>query len=342
MALTPARPARSMCRVLVLTGDEVAGLLDLDALIDALALAMADLSAGRASVPERIGAVVHEVGGRLFAMPGYVPSQGALVTKLVSLFPRNADTALPTHQAVILVFDPATGTPAALLDGTVITAVRTGACSALSARLLGREDASVLAVLGTGVQARSHARAMVRVRPIREIRITGRDLPRADALATDLQKELDVEVRAVGSYREAANGAQIVCATTHPTDPVVRRAWLDPGTHVTSVGWSPSGREVDDATVADALVCVESRRVALAPGSAAGTPDLTEPLRDGVIAEDDIVELGELVAGTRTGRTSADQITVYKSVGVAVQDATAATLVLAAARRAGAGRDLAL
>ncbi|WP_448627480.1 ornithine cyclodeaminase family protein [Geodermatophilus sp. URMC 64] len=328
--------------MLVLTGDEVAALLDLDALIDALAPAMADLSAGRASVPERTGAVVPEADGRLLAMPGYVPSQGALVTKLVSLFPRNAGSALPTHQAVIVVFDAATGAPAALLDGTVITAVRTGAGSALSARLLAREDASVLAVLGTGVQARSHARAMAKVRPIREVRVAGRDPSRIESAATDLQKQLDIEVRAVGSYREATDGAHIVCATTHPTEPVVRREWLTPGTHVTSVGWSPGGREVDDATVAEALVCVESRGVALASLAAAGSADLTEPLRGGLITEDGMVEVGELVAGTRPGRTSPDQITLYKSVGVAVQDATAAALVLAAARAAGAGRELAL
>jgi alanine dehydrogenase len=320
----------------------VVELLELDPLIDALASAMADLSAGRASVPNRIGAVVPDVDGRLMAMPGYVPSQGALVTKLVSLFPRNAGTELPTHQAVIVVFDAATGAPVALLDGTAITAVRTGAGSALSARLLAREDASVLAVIGTGVQARSHVRAMVRVRPISEIRIAGRDPGRAGALATDLEEELDVEVRAVDSYRQAAEGAHLVCAGTHASDPVVRREWLMPGTHVTSVGWSASGREVDDATVGDALVCVESRGAALAPVTAAGSCDLVEPLREGLISADDIVEIGELVAGTRSGRTSADQITLYKSVGVAVQDATAATLVLAAARRAGTGRELSL
>ncbi|MCW2619004.1 MAG: ornithine cyclodeaminase, partial [Modestobacter sp.] len=339
-ALTPTWIPATLCRVLVLSHDEVTALLDVDALIDALAPAMADLSAGRASVPDRIGAVIPEVDGRLFAMPGYVPSQGSLVTKLVSLFPRNAGTALPTHQAVIVVFDAATGEPAALLDGTVITAVRTGACSALSARLLAREDASVLAVLGTGVQARSHARAVSRVRPVHEIRIAGRNPPRADALAAELQKELDAEVRTVTSYREAMDGAHIVCATTHPSDPVVRREWLHPGTHVTSVGWAPAGRELDDATVADALICVESRRVVLAAGSAAGSPDLTEPLRDGLITGDQLTEIGELVAGTRPGRTSPDQLTLYKSVGVAVQDATAATLVLAAAREAGAGRHL--
>src|SRR4051812_42036876 len=150
-------------RMLVLTRDDVRALLDLDDLIDALGPAMADLSAGRASVPDRIGALVRERDGRLLAMPGYVPSQGVLASKLVSLFPQNAGTAIPTHQGVIVAFDPATGSPAALLDGTEITAVRTAACSALSARLLAREDASVLAVVGTGVQAREHARALKRV-----------------------------------------------------------------------------------------------------------------------------------------------------------------------------------
>jgi alanine dehydrogenase len=326
--------------VLVLTQEDVRGLLDLDALIDALGPAMADLSEGRASVPDRIGALVAERDGRLMAMPGYVPSHGALVSKLVSLFPQNAGTGVPTHQALIAVFDAATGSPAALLDGTEITAVRTGACSALSARLLAREEASVLAVLGTGVQARSHVRALVRVRPIRELRVAGRDPAKARALATEMESELGVAARAAGSYREAVEGADIVCATTHALEPVVVRSWLSPGTHVTSVGYNPKGREVDDQTVADALVCVESRRAALAP-IPAGSNDLIEPIAAGVIPEDHIhAELGELVAGSKPGRSSPEQITLYKSVGVAVQDATAAALVLAAARERGAGREV--
>jgi ornithine cyclodeaminase len=328
--------------VLVLTGDEVAGLLDLDALIDALAPAMADLSEGRASSPTRIGATVPEVDGRLMAMPGAVPAQQALVTKLVTFFPQNAGTPVPTHQAVIVAFDPATGSPAALLDGTVVTAVRTGAVSALSTRLLAREDASVLAVLGTGVQARSHARAVCRVRPIREVRIAGRNRTRAASLAAELQAELPAEVGVADSYAEATEGAHVVCATTQPSDPVVRRRWLHPGVHVTSVGWSVSGREIDDDTLAEALVSVESRAAALAPVTSAGALDLVEPVRAGVVREDDVVELGEVIAGTRPGRTSPEQLTVFKSVGVAVEDATAATLLLSAAREAGVGRELSL
>lgn len=328
--------------MLVLSREEVRELLDLDALIDALADAMADLSAGRASAPDRIAALVPERDALLAAMPGYVPSLGALVSKLVSLFPRNAGSAIPTHQAVIAVFDPETGWPVALLDGTEITAVRTGACSALSVRLLARENASLLAVIGTGVQARSHARAVVRVRPIAEVLIAGRDRCKADALAIELAGDLGVPVRAVDSYREALEHADVVCATTHALEPVVHRDWLAPGTHVTSVGYNPAGRELDDQTVVDALVCVESRRAALAPVPA-GSNDLTQPIRDGLITPEHVhAELGELVSGAKPGRASAEQITVYKSVGVAVQDAAAAAQVLAKARELGAGRELAL
>jgi ornithine cyclodeaminase len=260
----------------------------------------------------------------------------------VSLFPRNAGSAIPTHQAVIAVFDPDTGSPMALLDGTEITAVRTGACSALSVRLLAREDSSVLAVLGTGVQAGSHARAVVRVRPIAEVLIAGRDRRKADALATELAGDLGVHVRAVDSYQEALEHADVVCATTHALEPVVRRDWLQPGAHVTSVGYNPAGREVDDQTIVDALVCVESRRAALAPVPA-GSNDLTQPIRDGLITADHVhAELGEVVSGAKQGRGSAEQITLYKSVGVAVQDAAAAALVLTRARELGVGREVAL
>ncbi|HEY0575507.1 MAG TPA: ornithine cyclodeaminase family protein [Pseudonocardia sp.] len=328
--------------MLVLPRAQVESLLDVDALIDALAQAMADLSAGRASVPDRVAALVPEEDGFLAAMPGYVPSSKVLMSKLMSLFPHNAGTRLPTHQGVIVAFDPHTGAPTALLDAIAITAIRTGACSALSARLLARENAAVLAILGTGVQARSHARAMCRVRPIRHIRIAGRDPAKAKQLAAELSSSMDVAVEAVSSYRDALDGADIACATTHAIEPVVRRAWLTPGVHVTSVGYNRAGRELDDATIAEALVCVESRRAALAPFPA-GSTDLLIPIRDGVITADHVhAELGELVAGTKRGRSTPEQITVYKSVGVAVQDAAAVALVIAAAQQQDIGEQISL
>jgi ornithine cyclodeaminase/alanine dehydrogenase-like protein (mu-crystallin family) len=328
--------------VLLLSRPEVEELLDLDELIDALAGAMADLSAGRASVPDRVGALVDERDGLLAAMPGYTPSLGALASKLVTLFPGNAGTPLPTHQAVIVVFDPDTGRPEALLDGTAITGLRTGAGSALATRLLAREDAATIAILGTGVQARSHARAVTRVRNFAELRVAGRDRTRSEELAEELTGELDVPVAAAASWEEACDGADVVCATTHALEPVVRREWLAPGVHVTSVGYNPEGREVDDATVAEALVVVESRASALAPFPS-GSNDLLQPIERGLIdAEHVHAEIGELVEGSKAGRSSPGEITLYKSVGVAVQDGAAATLVLRAARECGAGREVEL
>ena len=313
--------------MLILGAGDVERLLDPDALIDALSSAMGDLSAGRASAPNRIAARVEERDALLAAMPAWTPSAGALTAKLVALFPHNAGTALPTHQALIAVFDPATGEPTALLDGTVITALRTGAGSALATRLLAREDATTLAILGTGVQARAHARTVTRVRAFTDVRVAGRDHAGAQALADE------IGARAAGSFAEACEGADVVCATTHAEEPVVRRAWLAPGAHVTSVGYNPGGREVDAETVDDALVAVESRAAALAPVPA-GATELAgiDPTR--------VVEIGELLDGRRAGRTSPDELTLYKSVGVAVQDGAAAALVLRAAAAQGAGHEI--
>jgi alanine dehydrogenase len=315
--------------VIFLSEAEVRELLDLDELVDALATAHRDLSAGDASMPPRIAAMVQERQGLLGVMPAYLPSAG-LACKLVTLFPQNIDRH--THQAVIVVFDPENGTPLAVMDGTYITATRTAAGSALATRLLAREDADVLALLGTGVQARSHARALPRVRAFSEIRVAGRDRSRAEALA----EEIGPHARAVSSYEEAIRGSDVVAATTHATEPIVRREWLSPGVHVNSVGVNPSGREVDEQTVADALLVVESRESALAPPPA-GAPELV-----GVSPADVHAELGELVAGTKPRRSSQDEITLYKSVGVAVQDVAAAALVLAAAKERSVGRAIEL
>jgi alanine dehydrogenase len=315
--------------LIFLSEEEVRELLDLDELVDALADAHKDLSAGEASMPPRIAAMVQERQGLLGVMPSYLPSAG-LACKLVTLFPQNTDRH--THQAVIAVFDPENGTPLALMDGTYITATRTAAGSALATRLLAREDAEVLALLGTGVQARSHARALPRVREFAEIRVAGRDRAKADALA----KEIGAVARAVDSYEEAVRDADVIAATTHATEPVVRREWLSPGVHVNSVGLNPAGREVDAETVADSVLVVESRESALAPPPA-GAPELA-----GIDPGHVHAELGELVAGVKPGRTSPEQITLYKSVGVAVQDAAAAALVLAAARKGSVGREFEL
>ncbi len=317
--------------MLVLNRQEVESLLDWDQLIQALASAMAELSAGRVSLPQRVGVFVPEQHGLLGLMPVYLNSSSTLATKLVTVFPQNTTSHLPSHQALVLVFDSTNGSPLAMMDGTYITAFRTAAGSALATQLLARPDADLLTIVGTGVQARAHARAIPRVRRVREIRIFGRDHQKARELAEEISNELNISVTAATSFREAAAGSGIICATTHSTDPVVIGKWLEPGVHVNSVGLNPKGRELDNDTIIKSLVVVESRQAALT-NPPAGANDLIWPIRDRVITEEHIhAEVGEIISGTRKGRTSPEQITLYKSVGVAVQDAVAAQIVLNAA-----------
>jgi alanine dehydrogenase len=297
----------------VLSQAEVARLLDVDQLLDALERAFVELSAGRASVPPRTAAFAEH--GLLGAMPGYV--DGVLAAKLVTLFPEHE----PSHQALIAVFDSETGTPLAVMDGTHITAVRTGASSAVATRALAREDARVLAILGAGVQGRSHLDAVGRVRSFEEVRVTSRDPEHARVFAEE------TGATAVGSFEEAVRGAGVVCACTSSAEPVLRRAWLEPGTHVTSVGSSMEGPELDRETVTAGLLVIESR-VAFQPPPA-GSHELQG------LDQADAVELGEVLSGAHPGRTSDEQITVYKSMGHAVEDAAAAALVLKRAEMRG-------
>ena len=324
--------------MLVLSRAEVERLLDLDRLREAVAGAMADLSAGRVSMPPRIAAIVPERDALLAAMPAYLPSSGALATKLVSLFPRNTDR--PTHQAVIVVFDAENGSPLALMDGEAITAARTAAGSALATDLLARPDPYRLVVIGTGVQARAHLRAVSRVRKFGSISVVGRDLEKAKVLAQEFGGGTLREVGAYVDIAQAVREADVVCACTHSAEPVVRREWLKPGVHVNSVGYNTAGREVDGATFRDALVVVESRAATLAPPPA-GSNDIAMAIAEGAMTREHVhAELGELVSGARPGRANATQITLYKSVGVAVQDAAAAAMVLEAARKSGVGRTI--
>lgn len=320
--------------VLVLSAAEVASLLDLDALASAVEAAMIDLSAGRASIPPRVAAQVPGQDAMLAAMPAYLPSAGALAAKLVSVFPRNREC--PTHQALICCFDPDTGTPVAVMDGTYLTAARTAAGSAVATRLLARPGSSQVAVIGTGVQAQAHARALARLPGVRAVRIASRDPGRAAALAAELATA-GIPAQAAASAEEAVRSADIVCTTTHAAHPVLRREWLRPGTHINSVGYNTSGEgEIDAATIQAALTVVESRAAALAPPPA-GAVELLRAAGLGAIDASHIAEIGEIAAGSAPGRAGGAQLTLYKSVGVAVQDAAAAALVLSLARQQGAG-----
>lgn len=306
--------------MLLISQSTVRELLDLDELVSGLETAFAELSAGRASVPARIAA--RGSAGLLAAMPGFVGN--VLTSKLVTVFPGNHAAGLPSHQAVILLFDPGTGSPLAVMDGTHITAARTGAASAVSTRLLARPDARLLAVLGAGVQGESHVRAHVRVRDFQEIRIASRRQENAERLAAA------VGGRACATFEEAAAGADVICFCTDASTPFSRREWFREGAHITSVGASAGGPELDAATVAAADLLAVEHRDAFRPYPG-GSHELQGQNPDRG------VELGEIISGKHPGRTAAGQLTLYKSMGHAVEDAVAANLVYQAARKAGAG-----
>ncbi len=321
--------------MLVLSASEVEALLDLDQLVDAVQAAMVDLSAGRVSMPRRVAASVADRHAMLAAMPAFLPSAGALTAKLVSLFPGNRDQ--PTHQALICCFDPDSGTPLAVMDGSYVTAARTAAGSALATRLLARADAQILSVIGTGVQARSHARALARLPGLNVIQIAGRNQARVETLVGELAAD-GIPARALPSIEEAVRSADVVCAATHTGTPVVLRQWLQAGTHVNSVGYNSAGEgEVDAGTVRDALVAVESRAAVLA-APPSGAVEILRALSQGDIdSGENLIEIGDIAAGRARGRGDGKQLTLYKSVGVAAQDAAAAALVLEAAKERGIG-----
>lgn len=308
--------------LLVLSQADVRRLLDLEELLDALARAFAEVSGGRTSVPPRVAA--RTPTGLLGVMPGYLPGAG-LESKLVAVFPGNHDHGLPSHQALIALFDEATGRPLALMDGTHITAVRTAAASALSARILARPDSRVMAILGAGVQGRHHLEAMRLVGEFHEIRVASRNRDHAEALASTISC-----ARAMTDFEQAVRGADVVCCCTDAAEPVIAYEWLRPGAHVTSVGANVNGPELDPATVRGGRLFVESR-VAFSPPPA-GSAELAG--MDAAVA----TELGEVIAGDAPGRESAEQVTVYKSMGHAAEDAAATRLVYDRALREGAGR----
>lgn len=298
-------------------------------MLDSLAQAFKNLSQGRASVPPRTAAMVPHAG-LLGVMPAHLPGDsGGLAVKLVSVFPGNHGSGLPSHQAIIALFDAATGSPIALMDGTHVTAFRTAAASALATRMLAREGAEVLAVIGAGVQGRSHLQALARARQFKEVRIASRNLAHAEALAGCFPG-----ATAVPDFETAVRGAGVVCLCTDSDSPVIRSEWLAEGAHVNSVGSNFRGGELDEETCARARMFVESR-VAFQPPPA-GAIELQG------LDPEAAAELGEVLLGMRPGRTSPGDLTVYKSIGHAVEDAAAARLVFDRARREGAGRTVSL
>jgi ornithine cyclodeaminase/alanine dehydrogenase-like protein (mu-crystallin family) len=310
--------------VLVLGRDEVESLLPPERLFAPLESAFVALSEGRANVPPRIAA--ETPGGLLAAMPGYVEGLG-LAAKLVSVFTANEERGLPVHQAVVALLDAEDGRVLSLMDGTWITAVRTAAASAVALRALARPDARVLAILGAGVQGHAHLSALTAIHDFEEIVVASRDARRAAALA-----ERASNAAVASSFEAAVRAADVVACCTDAHEPILRREWISPGTHVGSVGF---GVALDPATVRLARVVVEWRGAVTSPPPA-GAADL-----QGLDASS-VSELGEVLSGRRPGREHADEITVYRSVGHAMEDVAAARVAYDLALAQGVGTTVVL
>lgn len=326
-----------MHRVLIVDQREVPRLLPMRACIEAMAEALTALSRGQGSMPLRQIVWTPERTGALGLMPAHLADAAAksLGAKIVTFFPKNEGTELDSHQGAVLLFEAERGRLLAIIDATSVTAIRTAAVSALATRALAREDASTLALIGSGVQARTHLEAIREVRPISRVRVASLTPERARAFARRESARHGLPVEACETVRDAVAGADVVCTVTSSRVPVVRGEWLAPGAHVNAVGSSvAAARELDTDAVVRSRLFVDRRESALAEAG-----DFLIARGEGAVDDAHIRgELGEVLLGAVPGRTAPGEITLFKSVGLAVEDVAAARRIFAAASESGAGR----
>jgi ornithine cyclodeaminase len=297
----------------------VTAALPFDACIEIMERALRAFDRGAAIQPLRSVIQLKRGGGALYTMPAFLDDPRALAVKMISVFPGNEHRGVPTHQGVVAVFDTDTGAPVLLIDAARLTAIRTAAVTAVATRALARESARVLAVLGTGVQARSHFAALPLVRELHEVRVWGRTREHAEAVADELDGE-PLRVTVADSVEVAVSGADIVCTTTSARDPILHARWLAPGVHINAIGSStPDAREVDSVVVARARVFVDS-----VDAAAVEAGDLLIPRREGLSDMTAWTPIGAVLNGGAAGRSTDDEVTLFKSVGLAIEDAAAA------------------
>ena len=319
---------------LILTRDDVKSVLTMKDCIDVVEDAFKQLALGNVVMPTRPTIRIPKYKATVNAMPAYIGGVDALGLKLVGGYLDNPTKGLPTVQATILLIDGTNGSTLAVMDGTFITAVRTGAASGVATKHLAAEDATTAAIIGAGVQARTQLAAVCQVRPISSARVFARSGEHRREFASEMSRSMGIEVTPAESAEEAVRGAQIVCTASTSKTPVLDGTWLEPGVHVNCAGsHSPDARELDTTTVVRSTVVVDSRDAALAEAG-----DLLIPIANGDIAEDHIkAELGEVVAGTKPGRSDPGEITLFKSQGLAIQDVATASLVFRLASERGIG-----
>ncbi len=325
-------------KVLVLTNGEIERLMPVDTCIDVMAGAFEALARGDVHQPLRIIVRPPSIPGLMGLMPCVLSGPGrqpAYGVKVVCLFMDNHARGKDIHQGSVMLFDGTTGELVALMNASAITAIRTAAVSGLATRLLARGDAGNLAIIGAGVQARTHLLAMAAVRRLRRVRVASRNIERARALAVEMQGRVACAIEPVASAADAVRGADLVVTVTTSVNPVIERSWIAAGTHLNVVGSSvPIAREVDTATMAAAALFVDRRESTLAEAG-----DYLLAAAEGAIAPDHIrAELGELVTGNHRGRSSATEITLFKSLGLAVEDLAAAEFLHRRAQEVDVGR----
>jgi alanine dehydrogenase len=325
-----------MVRFVLLTEEHVRSVLSMSDLVAAMESALARFSSGDVQQPLRTVLMVGAQKAWWGLMPAYVAQPPVMGAKLVTLFNSNIDRGLPTHLATIVLFDPDTGALQALMDGRYITEARTAAVSAVSARHLARPDASVLAIIGTGVQARSHLEAFSEVRALREVRVWSPRRPSRERFVAEMSPAAYAPLRAAHSAEDAVRGADLIVLVTASPTPVLDVSWISPGSHIVSVGaCRPDQREMPPELTARGRLFVDSRAGALAESG-----DIVMGMAEGRFGPDHIAgELGDVVLGRVEGRQSPEQITIFKSLGMAVEDVAAADLAYRRAREAGVGSE---
>lgn len=326
----------------ILSGADVRQAVTMAEAIEAVKQAYIQLSAGQAVVPLRTPVPVERQSGVTLFMPAYLAASDALGAKIVSVFPGNPARGLPLIHAVVLVLDAETGQPVALMDGTYLTALRTGAASGVATDLLARREASVVAIFGAGAQARTQLEAVCTVRQIGQVWVYDPDRRAVETYVAEMKVRggpIPADIWAADSPAQAVRHADVICTATTSHSPVFADADLKVGVHINGIGsYTPDMQEVPAETVARARVVVDSRSASLAEAG-----DLIIPLRQGIVAETDIYgEIGQVAAGTLPGRSSEEEITFFKSVGVAVQDVAVAGLVLHRAAELGLGNEVVL
>jgi alanine dehydrogenase len=323
----------------ILSGEDVRRALPMRQAIEAIKGAFAQLSAGQADVPLRVGLQVPRHNGVTLFMPAYLAADDQMAVKIVSVFNDNLARGLPLIHALVVVVDATTGEPAAVMDGTYLTALRTGAVSGAATDLLARQDVRTASVFGAGAQGRTQLEAVCAVRPIREAWVYDVAPERAAAYADEMRQRLSLPVEVAETPAEAVHQADVICTATTSSSPVFDDADVRPGTHINAIGaYTPQMQEIPAETVLRAKVVIDHREASLAEAG-----DLLIPLREGLMTESHIhAELGEIVAGLKPGRASPEELTLFKSVGVAVQDVAAASAVLEAARRLDLGSEVTL